>query len=48
MIGKLISVDGRILRVVSRKGLVAMKSVSGRPQDLADLAKLEEEDGEKS
>ncbi len=34
-------VGGQRLTVVSRDGLVAMKQIAGRPQDLADLAKLE-------
>lgn len=33
---------GRTLSVVSRQGLVSMKLAAGRPQDLADLAKLTE------
>jgi hypothetical protein len=33
--------SGRILTVVSREGLSTMKRVAGRPQDVADLAKLE-------
>jgi hypothetical protein len=32
------------LRVVSRATLVAMKALAGRPQDLADLARLQELD----
>jgi hypothetical protein len=32
---------GRTLKVVSRDGLATMKRIAGRPQDLADLAKLE-------
>jgi hypothetical protein len=31
----------REIRVVSRDGLATMKRIAGRPQDLADLAKLE-------
>jgi hypothetical protein len=34
-------VGGRQMTVVSRDGLVTMKRIAGRPQDLADLAKLE-------
>ena len=33
--------EGRILRVVSRRGLVEMKRIAGRTQDLADLEVLE-------
>jgi hypothetical protein len=33
---------GRTLHVVSRSGLVSMKLAAGGPQDLADLATLEE------
>ncbi len=32
------------LSVVSREGLVRMKAAAGRPQDLADIARLEEAD----
>jgi hypothetical protein len=35
--------EGRELTVVSREGLVSMKRIAGRPQDLADIAKLTEE-----
>jgi len=34
----------RDLGIVSRAGLVAMKRLAGRPQDLADIAALEEAD----
>ncbi|MSP60519.1 MAG: hypothetical protein EXR72_09300 [Myxococcales bacterium] len=34
--------DGRELSVVSREGLISMKLTAGRPQDLADLARLQE------
>ena len=30
------------MRVLARKDLIAMKRASGRPQDLADIAALEE------
>jgi hypothetical protein len=33
--------SGHILTVVSREGLTTMKRVAGRPQDVADLARLE-------
>jgi hypothetical protein len=33
--------EGRRLQVVSREGLLAMKRVAARPQDLADIARLE-------
>lgn len=36
------------IRVVSRDGLATMKRIAGRPQDLADLAKLEGTDDEES
>jgi hypothetical protein len=36
----------RNLAVVSRDGLATMKRLAGRPQDLADLAKLEGDDDE--
>jgi hypothetical protein len=32
--------EGREITVVSREGLLAMKRVAGRPQDLADIARL--------
>jgi hypothetical protein len=34
-------VGGRRMVVVSRDGLVMMKKIAGRPQDLLDIAKLE-------
>ncbi|MFO7562166.1 MAG: nucleotidyltransferase family protein [Enhygromyxa sp.] len=40
-----VSVPGGTLRVISRAGLVKMKQLAGRDQDLADLARLEGEDG---
>lgn len=33
---------GNAVQVVSRAGLIAMKRLAGRPQDLADIAQLEE------
>jgi predicted nucleotidyltransferase len=33
--------DGQKLKVVSCKGLIAMKRLAGRPQDIADIAALE-------
>jgi hypothetical protein len=33
-----------ITEIASRAGLVAMKRLAGRPQDLADIAALEEAD----
>jgi hypothetical protein len=38
----------RNYKVVSREGLAIMKRIAGRPQDLADLAKLEGRDDEES
>jgi hypothetical protein len=35
---------GRKLWVVSRGGLVKMKRLAGRPQDLADIERLENEE----
>ncbi len=35
---------GKKLSVVSRKGLIKMKTLAGRPQDLADIARLENEE----
>jgi hypothetical protein len=32
--------EGRVLFVVSREGLIAMKRLAGRPQDIADIAAL--------
>lgn len=37
---------GREIRVVSAKGLIAMKRMSGRTQDLADIERLEAADGQ--
>ena len=36
----------RAVRVVSRDGLVAMKRIAGRPQDVADIAVLEGSDAD--
>ena len=36
---------GKKLSVVSREGLIKMKTLAGRPQDLADIARLENEEG---
>jgi len=36
-----VQADERDITVVSREGLATMKRIAGRPQDLADLAKLE-------
>jgi hypothetical protein len=36
----------RSISVVSRDGLIVMKRIAGRPQDLADIAKLEGTDDE--
>jgi hypothetical protein len=33
--------EGAVLEVVSRRGLIAMKRLAARPQDLADVAALE-------
>jgi len=38
----------RNLAVVSREGLATMKRLAGRPQDLADLAKLEGNDDDEA
>ncbi len=35
----------RQLVIVSRGGLIAMKRLAGRPQDLADIAALEQPEG---
>ena len=35
---------GKHLSVVSREGLIKMKTLAGRPQDLADIARLENEE----
>ena len=35
---------GNKLSVVSREGLIKMKTLAGRPQDLADIARLENEE----
>lgn len=36
---------GGKLRVVSREGLIKMKTLAGRPQDLADIERLKNEEG---
>jgi hypothetical protein len=36
--------EGRAIQVVSREGLRALERLAGRPQDLADLARLDELD----
>ena len=36
--------EGGIVRVVSRAGLIALKLVAARPQDLVDIQRLEEVD----
>jgi hypothetical protein len=41
-----LALGARNIRVVSRDGLATMKRIAGRPQDLADLAKLEGGDDE--
>jgi predicted nucleotidyltransferase len=35
-----IELDGRALKIVSRSGLISMKQVAGRPQDIADIEAL--------
>jgi hypothetical protein len=35
--------EGGKLSVVSREGLIALKKIAGRPQDIADIAALREE-----
>jgi hypothetical protein len=34
--------EGGVVRVVSREGLISLKAAAGRPQDIADLKRLEE------
>jgi hypothetical protein len=36
--------EGGVVRVVSREGLIALKLAAGRPQDIADIKRLEELD----
>ncbi len=36
--------QGRVLTVVSRDGLIKMKNLAGRPQDLADIHRMENEE----
>ena len=38
--------EGGELSVVTRAGLIALKLLAGRPQDLADVARLEGHDDE--
>ena len=40
--------EERKLSVVSREGLIALKKISARPQDIADIAALQEVDNAKS
>jgi hypothetical protein len=40
--------EERKLSVVSREGLIALKKISARPQDIADIAALQEEDNAKN
>jgi predicted nucleotidyltransferase len=42
---KLISLDEMTLRVVSIPDLIVLKRLSGRPEDLSDIAELEKIDG---
>jgi hypothetical protein len=37
------NLEGGKLSVVSKEGLIALKTISGRPQDIADIAALNEE-----
>jgi hypothetical protein len=36
------SFEGGVVRVVSREGLISLKVSAGRPQDIADVQRLEE------
>lgn len=36
------SFEGGVVRVVSREGLISLKVAAGRPQDIADVQRLEE------
>lgn len=36
----LIQLDEQLLKVVSKSGLITMKQLAGRPQDLADIDAL--------
>lgn len=42
----LVEWEGRRVPVVSRRGLIKMKRLAGRPQDLADIEALERLDGD--
>ena len=35
-----------VIKVVSKKGLITMKNVAGRPQDIADIDAMRRLDGE--
>jgi hypothetical protein len=35
-----IDIDGKIIKVVSKKGLITMKKEANRPQDLVDIQKI--------
>jgi hypothetical protein len=41
---KTVEISGEDLTVVSREGLLEMKRIAGRPQDIADISKLEAEE----
>jgi hypothetical protein len=42
------NLEGGKLFVVSKQGLIALKKMAGRPQDIADIAALTEETDAKS
>ncbi len=37
------NLEGGKLSVVSKEGLIALKKISGRPQDVADISALKED-----
>ena len=41
-----VSLGGIAIKIVSKKGLITMKNVAGRPQDIADIDALRRLDGE--
>jgi hypothetical protein len=41
-----VSLGENMIKVVSKKGLITMKNVAGRPQDIADIDALRRLDGE--
>ncbi|MBX3291225.1 MAG: hypothetical protein KF855_18105 [Acidobacteria bacterium] len=41
---QIVAFQGRVLSVISRDGLIKMKTLAGRPQDLADIHRIQNEE----